>query len=140
MIVLDASAALEVLLGTPAAGPIAERIFAPDQSLHVPHLFDVEVLQVVRLYCRTGEIDADRGREAVEDLEDLGVERYSHEPLLRRTWDLRDNATAYDATYLALAELLRAPLVTCDGRLVGAAKAAGLDLPVEHYPASGRSD
>jgi predicted nucleic acid-binding protein len=140
VIVLDASAALEVLLGTPAAGPIAERIFAPEESLHVPHLFDVEVLQVVRLYCRIGEIDAERGREAVEDLEDLTAERYPHEPLLRRIWELRDNATAYDAAYLALAELLEAPLVTCDGRLLGAAQAAGFDLPVEHYPSSGRGD
>lgn len=140
MIVLDASAALEVLLGTPAADPIAERIFTPGESLHVPHVFDVEVLQVVRLYCRMGEIDAERGREAVEDLEDLKAERYPHEPLLQRIWELRDNATAYDAAYLALAELLGAPLVTCDSRLLGAAQAARLDLPVENYPASGRGD
>lgn len=139
MIVLDASAALEVLLGTPAADAISDRIFTPTESLHVPYLFDVEVLQVVRLYHRTGEIDAERGREAVEDLEDLAAERYPHEPLLQRMWELRDNATAYDAAYLALAEVLGAPLITCDSRLVGAAKAAQIHLPVEHYPPSGRS-
>ena len=139
MIVLDASAALEVLLGTPAAEPIAHRIFDSAESLHVPHVFDVEVLQIVRLYHRMGEIDAERGREAVEDLEDLAAERYPHMPLLPRIWELRENATAYDAAYLALADLLDAPLVTCDGRLLGAAKAAQLDLSVEHYPPSGRS-
>ena len=140
MIVLEASAALEVLLGTSAADPIAERIFAPEESLYVPCLFDVEVVQVVRLYCQSGEIDRGRGLEAVEDLEDLAAERYPHEPLLQRIWELRDIATAYDATYLALAELLGAAVVTCDARWVGAAKAAGLDLPVETYPSSGRGD
>lgn len=65
--------------------------------------------------------------------QDLALERSPHEPLLPRMWELRRNATAYDAAYLALAEALGAPLVTCDARLVGAAKAARLDLPVEHY-------
>ncbi|MFQ5690770.1 MAG: type II toxin-antitoxin system VapC family toxin [Gemmatimonadota bacterium] len=114
MIVVDASAVLEVLLATPAAQAVAERILGSGESLHAPHLLDVEVAQVVRRYWRTREVDALRGWQALEDLSRFPVERYAHEPLLARIWELRASAPAYDAVYLALSEALEAPLVTCD--------------------------
>ncbi|HEU4630016.1 MAG TPA: type II toxin-antitoxin system VapC family toxin [Gemmatimonadaceae bacterium] len=117
MIVLDASAALELLLRGPAAAAIAARVFRPRESLHAPQLLDLEVAQVVRRYWLAGDLSADRGREALTDLADLPLERYPHEPLLSRIWALRHNATAYDAAYLALAEALGAPLLTRDARL-----------------------
>ena len=117
MIVVDASALLEVLLNTSAGAPIAERLFASSESLHAPHLLDLEVAQVLRRYSASEELDAERGLQALADLADLPLRRYPHEPFLVRIWELRHNVTAYDAAYLALAEALRAPLVTRDGAL-----------------------
>lgn len=120
MIVLDASAALEVLLRSPAAARIEERIFAAGESLHAPHLIDLEVAQVLRRLAAAGAIDGERGRQALADQADLPLTRYPHDLLLPRIWELRGNATAYDAAYLALAEALAAPLVTRDARLAAA--------------------
>jgi predicted nucleic acid-binding protein len=120
MIVLDASALLELLLGTRLGRAVAARIADPEVSLHVPHLVDVEVAQALRRYVREGDLDADSAAEAVEDLSALDLERHSHEPLLGRVWALRDNLTAYDAVYVALAEALGTTLVTCDRRLARA--------------------
>jgi predicted nucleic acid-binding protein len=117
MIVVDASAALEVLLRTPAAVSIERRLFEPSQTLHAPHLLDIEVAQVIRRYAANGEIDAERSRMALADLADLPLHRYPHDFLLQRVWDLRNNFTAYDAVYVALAEALDAPLLTRDKRL-----------------------
>lgn len=139
MIVVDASALLEVLLQTPAAEPIADRLFDPEETLHAPHLLDVEVAQILRRYVLLGEIDPDRGREALTDLADLSVERYPHDPLLPRIWELRDNATAYDATYLALSEALGAPLLTCDARLARAMDSvSGFEGTVELFEPGSR--
>lgn len=121
MIVVDASAVLEVLLQTPAASAIEAVLFAPRQTLHAPHLLDVEIAQVVRRYTAAGEIDAARGRSALADLVDLPLQRYPHDFLLPRIWDLRNNLSAYDATYVALAEALGASLLTRDRRLAAAA-------------------
>jgi predicted nucleic acid-binding protein len=118
MIVVDASAVIEALLRTPVAAAVERRLFAPSQTLHVPHLLDVEVAQVVRRYAANGEIDAGRGRTALADLADFPLHRYPHDFLLQRVWDLRNNLTAYDAIYVALAEALEAPLLTRDKRLV----------------------
>lgn len=117
MIVVDASAVLEALLRTPAAASVERRMFEPAQTLHAPHLLDVEVAQVVRRYAGNGEINAERGRMALADLADLPLHRYPHDFLLHRVWDLRNNFTAYDAMYVALAEALDAPLLTRDKRL-----------------------
>ena len=120
MIVVDASAMLEALLRLPAARAVEKRMFEPSQTLHVPHLLDVEVAQVIRRYAATGEIDAERGRAALADLADFPLRRYPHDFLLPRVWELRNNLTAYDAMYVALAEVLDAPLLTHDKRLASA--------------------
>ena len=117
MIVVDASAVLEVLLNTPDGAGIAARLFAEGETLYAPHLLDLEVTQVLRRYARAGQLSALRGVEALEDLSDLPLVRYPHEFLLRRIWELRETVTAYDAVYLALAEVLAAPLVTRDAAL-----------------------
>ena len=119
---VDASPLLEVLLGTKRGARIEERLLARGESLHAPHLLDVEVAQVLRRYCAGGELTAERGREALADLSDFPVHRYSHDVLLPRIWELRHNVTAYDAAYLALAETLGATLVTCDTRLRSASR------------------
>jgi predicted nucleic acid-binding protein len=120
VIVLDASAVLELLLGTPAGARVVRRIEAPAETLHAPHLVDLEVAQVLRRFQREGEIDEARGRGALEVLRDLDVARYPHDVLLPRIWQLRDVVTAYDAAYLALAEALAAPLLTADVKLARA--------------------
>ncbi len=121
MIVVDASVLLETLLRTSAAKAVEDRLFAPGQTLHAPHLLDVEVAQVIRRYAANGEIDGARGRLALGDLADFPLRRYPHDVLLPRIWDLRNNLTAYDAAYVALAEALDAPLLTRDRRLATAA-------------------
>ncbi len=121
MIVFDASALIEVLLRTPAAKAIESRLFAPGQTLHTPHLLDIEVAQVIRRYAAKGEIDGERGRVALADLGDFRMQRYPHDFLLPRVWALRNNINAYDAVYIALAEALDAVLLTRDHRLAGAA-------------------
>jgi predicted nucleic acid-binding protein len=121
LIVVDASALIEVLLGTPAAQPLGERLFAEGETLHAPHLIDVEVAQVLRRYALAGALDGERGSQALQDLDDFPMARYPHAPLLSRIWELRHNVTAYDAAYLALAEALDAPLLTRDARLASAA-------------------
>jgi predicted nucleic acid-binding protein len=117
MIVVDASAVLELLLQTPLATDIADRVFDARESVHAPHLLDVEVAQVLRRLVRGRTLGKTRALEALVDLTELAIERHSHEPLLRRIWAMRDALTAYDAAYVALAEALDAPLLTCDRKL-----------------------
>jgi len=117
LIVLDASAAVEVLLQTAAGAPMTARLLDPAESLHAPHLLDVEVAQILRRFVRRGEVVPDRARQALDDLASLPLERYSHEILMSRVWVLRENLTAYDATYVALAEILEATLLTRDARI-----------------------
>ena len=117
MIVVDASAMLEILLLTPAARRVGSRLFAHGETLHVPHLIDVEVAQAIRRYCLTEKLDAARGQAALEDFASFPLIRYPHTPFLPRIWRLRPNLTAYDASYVALAEALDAPLITRDAAL-----------------------
>jgi predicted nucleic acid-binding protein len=121
LIVIDASALVELLLRTPAAGSIQARLFENPEDLHAPQLIDVEVVQVFRRYSLAGELDAERGQALLADLMDFPMQRHSHEVLLPRAWELRHNLSAYDAIYLALAEALDAALLTDDSRLVTAA-------------------
>lgn len=128
MIVVDASVIIEVLLQTNDGLVIAERLLKPRETLHAPHLIDVEVTQVLRRYVLRGELYEERARQALDVLAVFPLTRYAHEPLLTRMWDLRANLTAYDAAYVALAEGLRATLVTRDKRL---AVAPGMTSKVE---------
>jgi predicted nucleic acid-binding protein len=104
MIVLDASAAIELLLRGAVRRRLVSRIFASGEPLAAPHLLDLEVAQVLRRYVAAGKIDAARAAEALADFGDVRIARYPHDVLLPRIWELRRNCTAYDASYLALAE------------------------------------
>ena len=127
---MDASALLEVLLVTPRAGRLTERLLAPDESLHAPHLIDLEVTQVLRRYCAMGGMSQRRSRDALDDLAAFGLRRHPHLHYLERIWELRHNLTAYDAAYVALAEALNAPLVTCDRALAQSrGHRAAIELP-----------
>jgi predicted nucleic acid-binding protein len=122
MIVLDASAAIEWLLQTPKAKAVEARLFGESAGprWHAPHLLDIEVAQVVRKLVAKGAMSDARGHQALQDFVDLPLTRYPHDFLLPRVWELRQNLTAYDAVYVALAEALGAVLVTCDANIAGA--------------------
>ena len=117
MIVVDASAVVEFLMQTPLGQRVEATLFDRPEELHAPHLLDVEVIQALRRLVRTGDVLPGRAEEALDDLAALAIRRHSHFDLRGRAWELRDNLTAYDAMYVALAEALDAPLVTCDGPL-----------------------
>jgi len=117
MLVVDASAIVELLLARSSAEDVAGHIVAHEYMLHAPHLLDVEILSALRRVVASGEASPNRALEALSDLSDLPVERYPHNILIDRIWNLKDNFSAYDATYLALAELLTedgATLLTAD--------------------------
>ena len=117
MIVLDASLVIEVLLRTPLGVRHTDRVLGGEESLHAPHLIDVEALQVLRRLTLAKELDAQRAAQALVTLVDLPLVRHDHTPLIGRIWELRKSVTAYDAAYIALAEALPAVLLTCDGKL-----------------------
>jgi predicted nucleic acid-binding protein len=128
VIVVDASALLEFLLQTPLGTRVEARLFQDRDECHSPHLIDVEVTQGLRRLVRAGEVSADRAAEAIQDLIDLDLHRHAHLDLLTRAWKRRENVTAYDAMYVALAEALDARVVTCDAPL---AKAPGHRAHIE---------
>jgi predicted nucleic acid-binding protein len=121
MIVVDASAITELLLQTELGTRVERRIYRDDDDLHAPHLLDVEVLSALRRLVRAGEVPVERAEEAIDDLGLLRIVRHGHLDLTTRAWELRQNYTAYDAVYLALAESLDATVVTCD-RPLGATR------------------
>ena len=128
MIVIDASALLEFLLQTPLGARVEVRLFRGEDEFHAPHLVDVEVVQGLRRLVRAGEVSSGRAGEAIADLRELDLHRHAHLDLLGRAWKLRDNISAYDAMYVALAEAIDAPIVTCDGPF---AKAPGHRARIE---------
>jgi predicted nucleic acid-binding protein len=128
VIVLDASAVVELLLQTDTGVALGRRLLQVEETLHAPHLLDIEVTQVIRRFVLSGAVDEDRGSAALRDLMDLDVTRHPHDVLLPRVWQLHRNLTAYDASYVALAEALGAVLLTTDGRL---AKSSGHDAKID---------
>jgi predicted nucleic acid-binding protein len=126
MIVVDASAALAALLNAGAA-----RRALGSEQLHVPHLIDAEVASGLRRQVASARIDPDSGWSALDAWRHLGMVRYPVFGILDRVWQLRDNLSAYDATYVALAEQLGCALLTADQRL---ARAPGIGCPVTVVP------
>ena len=114
-IVVDASAIIQALLKA------SLREIQAGRSLHAPYLIDIEVLHALRRMSLARVLDDERASEAILDFADLRMDRFPHERLIPRIWSLRDNFSAYDAAYVALAEILESPLVTCDVRLAHAA-------------------
>ena len=121
MIVVDASAAVDGLLDAIGHNDVAAFLGGAVEPLAAPDLIDVEVLSVLRRWERREEISAARARHALNDLRALPIVRYPARALLDRTWKLRHNLTAYDAQYVALAQALRAKLLTTDERMAEAA-------------------
>jgi len=128
LIVVDASAALEVLLRGPAAGTLEARLFAPGETLHAPQVIDLDIAQVLRRHTLAGLMTAERGAQALDLWRAFALRRWPHEALLPRVWSLRETLTAYDAAYIALAEALDAPVLTTDAKL---ARTAGHGARVE---------
>jgi predicted nucleic acid-binding protein len=126
MLILDASCLYEVVIGTRLGEQV--RVRMKDDDVAAPHVIDVEVLSAIRRQHMTGRIDATLARQAVDDLRDSPIERYSHRLLLDRAWDLRNNVRGWDAFYVALAEALDGALLTLDRPLGGA---PGLRCKVE---------
>lgn len=120
MIVVDASAVIELILRTKLGAKVEARVISPEERLYAPHLIDVEIAQVLCKLLQLKQVTAIRAREALDDHRDLFIERASQRELLQRIWALRDSLTAYDAAYIALAEALEAPLITCDTKLARA--------------------
>lgn len=116
MLVIDTSAVLAALAAPDADPKLIARI-GDDGDLHAPHLVDTEVHQALRRMTSRGAITEDRAADVRQDFAYLALVRYPHEPLSDRVWELRHNLTAYDATFVALAEALDVPLITCDARL-----------------------
>jgi predicted nucleic acid-binding protein len=132
MLVVDASALTELVLGRAAGEVVGEHLAGHGFALHAPHLVDVEALSALRRLVATGEMTAARAGEAISDLLDLPIARYPHDILVPRVWELRENFSAYDASYVALAEAVAdepVPLLTADARLARAV-ADLLDVPV----------
>jgi predicted nucleic acid-binding protein len=128
LIVIDASAVLELLLRTDKGIKVQGRALVSRETLHAPHLIDIEVTQALRRLVQLKEISAARGKQAVEDHIALNIKHAGHREFLGRVWALRDSVTAYDAAYVVLAEVLDAPLITCDAKL---ARSHGHEVHVE---------
>lgn len=128
MIVVDASAVIDVLVGEPSE-TLASRL-AEEATLHSPHLLDTEVLHVLRRFEQRGELSSRQANRARRLYSELGIARYPHWPLSGRVWELRPALSSYDATYVALAEELEATLVTTDQRL---ARAPGVRAAIEAH-------
>lgn len=129
-LVLDASAAVDYLLAFGAFERIAERISARSETLHAPHVLDLEITQALRRLTSQRTITASRARDALEDYAGLRIRRYPHAWMLPRVWQLRESVTVFDAAYVVLSEALDAPLLTSDGAL---ARSSGHRAAIELY-------
>ena len=127
MIVVDASVVAAALIDEDAVGDRLRARLA-DERLTAPAVIDIEVASTWRGIARAGRLSARRAEVAVADLAAFPLERAPHGPLMPRIWDLRDNLSAYDASYVALAESLDTVLLTGDERL---ARAPGIHCEVE---------
>jgi predicted nucleic acid-binding protein len=119
-LVVDASTVVAGLIDNGADGRWAESLLAGDQ-LVAPHLMPVEAANILRRAALAGDISADAASLAHADLLDLRVEYFPYQPCAARIWELRANMTCYDGWYVAIAELLHAPLATLDCRLANSA-------------------
>lgn len=128
MLVVDTSALVGRLAVDAPLAALTERLNG--QSLHAPHLIDVEFIHVMRRMVARGQITRNRAVEVRADFSALRIARYPHTLLLDRMWELRDNLTAYDAAFVALSEALEVPLITTDARL---AAAPGHRATIETY-------
>src|SRR5262245_30904808 len=120
MLVCDASLVVDLLFDGSERGAWAAHQVATAQSLHAPHLLDLEVVAAARRHERVGLVTTVRALDAIDDFDELAIDRYPATRLLSRIWELRHTLTAYDASYVALAEALALPLATTDGRLARA--------------------
>lgn len=118
MIVIDASAVLELCLVTPMAAMVEERLDAAGRDLVAPEIVDLEVLQALRRLVHREDITGQRAEAALDVFRHMPIDRFGHGLLHTRIWSLRHNLTAYDAAYFALAELLEAPLWTRDRKFL----------------------
>jgi len=134
MIVVDASALTDFLLGRPQAVDAVEQELTgrEHEPLHAPELIEPEVLNALRRLASSGSVTERRATEAVRDLADIRLIRYPHAPLRERVWELRHNLTAYDATYVALAEALGASSLLTGDRGLAAQARASLGDRVRH--------
>src|SRR5215472_18079584 len=110
-----------MVLGAPRAEDLLDRLFSGDVFCHAPHFIDLEVLSILRRTVLTGEVSEERAVRAVHAFATFPIERHAHESYITRIWALRRNFTSYDASYVALAEALRVPLITSDAPLARAA-------------------
>lgn len=129
-LVVDASALAEYLIASPVGIRVRQFLEQSGADLHIPHLAVVETTSVLRSWVRRGDLSESRAAGALQDLVAFPARRWPVEPMLEQVWELRDNVTAYNATYLALAEALDAELLTGDARLARAIQARGLSVQV----------
>jgi predicted nucleic acid-binding protein len=121
LIVIDASVLSNAIADDGADGRAARAELRAAGELAAPDLVDVETIAVLRKRWLAGAISDQRFTDTIQDLEDVELDRYPTLPLMRRAYELRANVTAYDAAYVALAEILGCELLTGDRRLTNAA-------------------
>lgn len=115
--VIDVSAMIEVFVGENPEPQLRKRVLLG--QLAVPELFDVEMLSVLRKLERAGKLTPEIAQTMVAEIANSPVARTPHRPLLDRIWELRHSVRPYDGAYIALAESLEVPLITCDAKLAG---------------------
>jgi predicted nucleic acid-binding protein len=120
-VVVDASAVFDLIRNTPLAPALGSRLLRAEVALYAPAVIDLEILQTMRRYVLHHEMDLEQAKAAFSSYATLNIMRFAHDPFFFRIWELRANFTAYDAAYVALAEVLRIPLITLDARLAKSA-------------------